>query len=116
MSTMTLPSTKDAKRADDTAAKAITSRKKSRGTEILSGFISAPTELRDRYASAIKRLETSSSNASQYNDLCAGTKSHSQPPIVTKTSHATKTSSSFRNRIWHDDSKQEKRKSSMWRR
>ncbi|KAF1913879.1 hypothetical protein BDU57DRAFT_541253 [Ampelomyces quisqualis] len=117
-STMTIPSTKNTNGADDTAvktlaAKATTWRKKSRGSEILAGF---PTELRDRYINAIKRVENSSHNMFQYGDLGNGSNSHSQPPTVTKTSHATKTSSSLRHRFWHDYEKQEKRTSFIWRR
>ena len=93
-------------------------RKKSRSSDILSGLISSPGELRDRYNNAIKKLETSNMRTAQYGDLCHGSTSDALPPTVTKTSHATKMPS-LRNRIWHDDAKDEKKErrlSSFWRR
>jgi hypothetical protein len=91
-------------------------REKTRSSNIFSGIITAPTELRDRCNNAIKRLESPTGIKSyQYGDLCDGSKSVTQTPTVTKTSHATKTSS-LRNRIWNDDGKMEKHMSSLWRR
>jgi hypothetical protein len=90
-------------------------RRKSRSSDIFSGLITAPSDLFDRYNNAIKRLESSSINTTQYGDMSNGSKSDIQPPTVTKTSHATKMSS-LRNRVWNDDGKKEKRMSLTWRR
>ncbi|KAH7079149.1 hypothetical protein BKA63DRAFT_466043 [Paraphoma chrysanthemicola] len=105
-------------RATNTAPTVDALRKKNRASDVFSGLISTPGELRDRYSSAIKRLETTTSTSNQYGDMCNGSKPVAHPPAVTKTSHAAKTPS-LRNRIWHDDAKDEKterRKSSFWRR
>ncbi|KAH3912236.1 hypothetical protein HBI56_006290 [Parastagonospora nodorum] len=89
--------------------------KKTRGSEFISGIITAPIELRDRYNNAIKRLESPTIKSTQYDGVCSGSKSKAQTPTVTKTSHAAKPSS-LRNRIWQDDGKLERRMSSFWRR
>lgn len=79
-------------------------KKKSRSADIISGFITAPVELRGRYNSVVKRLEHSSNtNTTKYDDFGGGHKSGTPPPTVTKTSHAAKSS-------------KEKRFSSLWRR
>jgi hypothetical protein len=95
-----------------------TSRKKKRSSDIFSGLVSTSNELRDRYNSAIKRLENTNNTSTHYGDLGSSSKPTSNPPTVTKTSHASKTPS-LRSRIWHDDAKDEKKdrwKSSLWRR
>ncbi|EAT92127.2 hypothetical protein SNOG_00632 [Parastagonospora nodorum SN15] len=81
--------------------------KKTRGSEFISGIITAPIELRDRYNNAIKRLESPTIKSTQYDGVCSGSKSKAQTPTVTKTSHAAKPSS-LRNRIWQDDGKLER--------
>ncbi|KAF2823565.1 hypothetical protein CC86DRAFT_69475 [Ophiobolus disseminans] len=94
-----------------------TSRRKSRSSDILSGLISSPGELRDRYNNAIRRLESPNNVTPQHGHLSTDSTSGALPPTVTKTSHATKMPS-LRNRIWHDDNndKKERRMSSFWRR
>lgn len=89
--------------------------KKTRGSEFISGIITAPIELRDRYNAAIKRLESPVIKSTHYDGDCSGSKPKAQTPTVTKTSHAAKPSS-LRNRIWQDDGKLERRMSSLWRR
>jgi hypothetical protein len=93
-------------------------RKRSRSYELLSGLISSPIELRDRYNHAIKRLEQSSHGNRQSGDMGVGPAERSHPPTVTKTSHAAAKTPTLRGRIWHDDGKdgkKEKRFSSLWR-
>lgn len=92
-------------------------RRKSRSSDILSGLMSSPSELRERYNNAIKRLDNSNGGPNRDEELCNVLQSNAQPPIITKTSHATKMPS-LRNCIWHDDGKDKKdrRMSSFWRR
>jgi hypothetical protein len=94
------------------------SRKKNRSSELLSGLISSPIELRDRYNNAIRRLEQSSHGNRQFGDMGVGHAGNAHPPTVTKTSHAAAKTPTLRSRIWHDDAKdgkKEKRFSSLWR-
>lgn len=98
-----------------TASGAISQKKKSRSADIISGIMTAPVDFRDRYNSAVKRFEHTSNHPTRHEEFGGGHKSSTPPPTVTKTSHATKTSS-LKNRILHDDGKKEKRFSSIWRR
>jgi hypothetical protein len=94
------------------------SRKKKRSSDIFSGLVSTSNELRDRYNSAMKRLENTNNTSTHYGDPGSSSKPTPNPPTVTKTSHASKMPS-LRIRIWHDDAKDEKkdrRQSSFWRR
>ncbi|KAH7406090.1 hypothetical protein DE146DRAFT_433449 [Phaeosphaeria sp. MPI-PUGE-AT-0046c] len=122
MAAMSLAAEKDRPVAESvpfvsvTASGAVSRKKKSRSADIISGIITAPVELRDRYNSAIKRLEhTDNKHTTRYEEFGGGNKARIPSPTVTKTSHATKTSS-LKNRILHDDGKKEKRLSSFWRR
>jgi hypothetical protein len=93
-------------------------RKKNRSSDIFSGLITSPSELRDLYNNTIKRRETATTSDYQYGDLSTSASSDAHPPTVTKTSHAIKTPA-LRSRVWHDDAKEEKkerRMSSFWRR
>ncbi|KAH8723963.1 hypothetical protein GQ44DRAFT_655666 [Phaeosphaeriaceae sp. PMI808] len=92
--------------------------KKSRSSDILSGLVMKPNELRGLYNGALKRLESTGRNSLQPLDTSDGSKPNIQTTMATKISHATRIPS-IRGRHKNDngkDGKKEKRLSLTWRR
>jgi hypothetical protein len=81
----------------------VSARKNTRKLDIWSGIY-------------MKRSNSPSIISYQYGDLAGGSKTNAQTPTVTKTSHASKSSSSLKNRILGDEGKTERRMSALWRR
>ncbi|KAL5117705.1 hypothetical protein ACEQ8H_004453 [Pleosporales sp. CAS-2024a] len=100
---------------DSAPAPDVGRHRKSRRSMFFSNIITASSELRGRHNDVAKHQGNTDMMSYQHDDLCDAPKPMAGTPTVTKTSHATR-SSSVRSRIWNDDRKLEKRMSMIWRR